>query len=297
MKTYLPVATYLIASFVLQVLWLESAYSQVPAVSKFTEEVWKQQDIYRSGTESKPSGYTVDRGLADYASALSPEFDRELANLGPEDRWLDIGAGEGQAILDYYTVEYDTKHKEGQARRGKKARAVAMSIEDRRTPKWRQKAASLDANQIQYLYDKSFREYSRDELGRFQVITDVIGGFSYTTNLSLFMEKVLGILEVDGSFHTLLQDVSSEAGTNLPHYQGSPFLTQIRNSDGSELKICSWLKSISCVKVTCELKKGWKPAIEAFHVKKVCDNTAVPGLAPVHYQAGTPPERGFQLRD
>src|SRR6185436_12274933 len=100
------------------------------------------------------------------------------ANLGPKDRWLDIGAGEGQAILDYYTADYDARHVDGQARRGgKKARAVAMSIEDRRTPKWLQKAASLDSNQIQYLYDKSLREYSGSELGRFQVITDVVGGF------------------------------------------------------------------------------------------------------------------------
>ena len=297
MKTYLPVATHLAALLVLQILWLEPAHSQAPGVSKFREEVSKQEGIYRSAGEDKPGGYTVDRGLKEYAWALSPAFDRELAQLGPTDRWLDIGAGEGEAILDNYAPDYDTRYPEGKARRGKKARAVAMSIEDRRTSKWRQKAASLEPNQIQYLHDKSLREYSRDELGRFQVITDVIGGFSYTTNLSLFMEKVLGFLEVNGSFHTLLQDVHSEAGTNGPHYQGSPFLTEIRNGDGSELKICSWLKSISCVEVTCELKRGWKPAVEAFHVKKVCDNTAVPGLAPVHYQAGTPPERGFQLKD
>jgi len=296
MKVSTRTAINLAVLVVSEVLWLQPAFSQAPSVSEFRQEVSKQEGIYRSSTD-KPGGYTVDRGLADYASALSPEFDRELANLGPKDRWLDIGAGEGQAILDYYTPDYDARHVEGLARRGKKARAVAMSIEDRRTPKWLQKEASLDLNQIQYLYDKSLREYSRDELGRFQVITDVIGGFSYTTNLSLFMEKVLGLLEVNGSFHTLLQDVHSEAGTNRPYYQGSPYLTEIRNGDGSELKVCSWLKSISCVQVTCELKTGWKPSIEAFHVKKTCDNPAVPGLAAVHYEAGTPPERGFQLRD
>lgn len=296
MKVTKQVATHLAVLVVSQILWLEPSQSQTPAISKYRQEISKQEGIYRSGVD-KPGGYTIDRGLADYASALSVEFDRELANLGPKDRWLDIGAGEGQAILDYYTADYDAQHAEGKARRGTKARAVAMSIEDRRTPKWLQQAAALDTNQIQYLYDKSLREYSRDELGRFQVITDVIGGFSYTTNLSLFMEKVLGLLEVNGSFHTLLQDVHSEAGTNLPHYPGSPYLTEIRNGDGSELKVCAWLKSISCVKVTCELKTGWKPAIEAFHVKKVCDETAVPDLTPVHYQAGTPPERGFQLRD
>jgi hypothetical protein len=288
-------AMHLAALLVAQVLCLTPSHSQAPA--RFGQEVSKQQDIYRSTGNDTPGGYVVTRGLSDYADVLAPEFKRQLANLGSRDRWLDIGAGEGQAILDYYTLDYDLAHAKGSEQPVRKAQSVAISIEDRRTPLWRQKASSLEANQIQYFFDKPLRGYSRAELGRFQIITDVIGGFSYTDNLSLFMEKVLGFLELNGSFHTVLQDVHSETGKNLPHYPGSPYLTEIRQSDGSELKVCSWLKSISCVQVTCELKSGWKPLIEVFHVKKVCDNPVIPSLTPVHYQAGTPPERGFQLRD
>jgi hypothetical protein len=291
-------ALHLAVLLVLQVLWLAPSHSQAPTATRFGQELSKQEGIYRSTGKDTPGGYVVTRSLSDYADVLSPEFDRELANLGPGDRWLDIGAGEGQAILDYYTPEYDhLARAKGREQRGKKARAVAMSIEDRRTPLWRQKASNLEANQIQYFFDKRLRDYTRAELGRFQVITDVIGGFSYTENLSLFMEKVLGFLELNGSFHTVLQDVNSESGKNPPYFDGSPYLTEIRQSDGAELKVCSWLKSISCVQVTCELRSGWKPPIEVFHVKRVCDSPVVPGLTPVHYEAGTPPERGFQLRD
>jgi hypothetical protein len=240
-------------------------------------------------------GYVIDRSLLSYAFTLSDEFDRSLANLGPQDRWLDIGAGQGLAVLDYYTERYDSMHAEGQQRRGSKARAVALSIEDRRTPRWHETAASLEANKIQYLFGRRLREYSSVELGRFQLITDVIGGFSYASNLSLFMEITLGVLELNSSFYTLLQDVNSEAGTNKPFYPGSPFLTEIRNADGTEVKVCSWLKSISCVEVTCELKAKWKPQIEVYRVHKVCNDVRVPALAPVHFEAGTPPERGYRL--
>ena len=41
-------------------------------------------------------------------------------------------------------------------------------------------------------FGKRLREYSPEEIGQFQVITDVMGGFSYTQDLSLFMEKTLG---------------------------------------------------------------------------------------------------------
>ena len=280
-----------------QTLWSATSHSADSISPKLNEELSKQESIYHSKGEQRPEGYTVDRGLILYSQVLPSEFDRALANLGPNDRWLDIGAGEGQAILDYYTPNYDFVHAEGRERRGKKARAVAMSIEDRRTPHWQQNAASLAANQIQYLFGKRLRDYSIEELGRFQIITDVIGGFSYVDTLSLFVERVLAFLDLNGSFHTVLQDVQSEAGTNQPYYANAPYLTEIENADGSKVKVCSWLKSITCVEVVCELKMPFRPPIETYRIRKVCNDVKVPALVPVHYQAGTPPERRYRLKD
>jgi hypothetical protein len=285
----------IVVLLILQTLWMGTSHSGEPGSPKFNEEVSKQESILHSQGERVTEGYTINRSLADYTDGLSSEFDRSLANLGPKDRWLDIGAGQGQAILDYYAPDYDLMHLDGWERRGKKAQAVAISIEDRRTPLWQQNAASLGANQIQYLTNKRLREYSSEELGQFQVITDVIGGFSYTENLSLFVEKALGFLELNGNFYTVLQDVHPEDGTSRPFYAGSPYLTEIANADGSEVKVCSWLKSISCVEVTCESRAKWKPPIEAFRIHKVCNDVTVPALVLLKYEAGTPPERRFQL--
>lgn len=282
---------------ILQTLWLEKSHSGDPGSPQFNEELSKQEQIYQSRGDQVPEGYVIDRSLSSYTHTLSSEFDRCLARLGSRDRWLDIGAGRGQAILDYFAPGYDPMPLDGRERPDKKAQAVAMSIEDRRTPLWHETAASLGANRIQYLFNRRLGEYSREELGQFQVITDVIGGFSYTQDLSLFMEKSLGFLRLDGSFFTVLQDVHSEDGTNKPFYEGSPFLTEIANVDGSEVKVCSWLKSITCVKVTCELKMKWKPPIEVYHIRKVCNEVTVPAIVPTHYEAGTPPERGFRLKN
>ena len=172
---------------VLLTLWLEISHSQPSGSPSFEKEVSKQEAIYQSQGEKVPEGYVVDRSLLSYASFLPSGFDRSLADLGPTDRWLDIGAGQGRAILDYYTPRYDSMHPEGRERRGKKAQAVAMSIEDRRTPRWHETAASLEANQMRYLSGRRLREYSLEELGQFRLVTDVIGGFSYTRDLSLFM--------------------------------------------------------------------------------------------------------------
>ena len=285
----------LIALLILQVLWLAAAHSQPTDVPISREELQRQERIYQSQGENVSEGYVIDRSLISYSFTLSAEFERALANLGPDDRWLDIGAGRGQAVLDYYGERYDSMHPEGRERRGKKASAVAMSIEDRREPAWYQTAASLEANKIQYIYGKRLREYTLEQLGKFQIITDVLGGFSYTENLSTFMEKTLGFLAVNSSFFTVLQDVHSESGQNSPFYPGARYLTELVDVDGSELKVCSWLKRITCVEVTCEFKRNWRPHIEVYRIHKVCDNVAVPTLTPVHFEAGTPPERRFQI--
>ena len=277
-----------------QLVCAPCASAQAPAPSAVDSESAKQREIYQSRGENVPEGYVIGRSLLSYAFVLPADFRLMLASLGPSDRWLDVGAGEGRAVLDYETSKYDamlTGH------HGKKAKAVAMSIEDRRTPQWYEAAAKLEPGQIRYLSGRRFREYSPDELGRFQLITDVVGAFSYTRYLSVFVDSALRALEVNGAFYTVLQDVHSENGSNRPYYPGASYLTEIVKPDGSELRICAWLKSISCVEVTCELKPNWPPPIEVYRVRKTCEAVRVPPLELVRFQAGTPPERRFRLTE
>lgn len=275
-------------------LWPGATCAAERDSQKYLEESAKQESIYKSQGDKRPEGYVIDRSLTMYAETLAADFERTLANLGPQDRWLDIGAGMGQAILDYSSPAYSPARTSSG---GRKAQAVAMSIEDRRTPAWHQAAAGLGKNQLQYLFNRRLREYSVEEIGQFQIITDVIGGFSYTENLTQFLEKVLGFLVLNGSFYTVLQDVHADDGKNKPYYAGASFLTEIQKADGAEIRMCPWLKSISCVEVTCEFKTGWKPPIEVYRIRKVCNNVKVPALVQTHFEAGTPPERRFRLKN
>jgi len=283
--------------FLLHALWAGASHAELTGGALPADEISRQSAIYQSRGDDVPKGYVIGRSLSSYLYVLPSGFTGSLAKLGPDDRWLDIGAGEGRAVMDYCTSKYDgTLLKGAGPRTGRKAQAVAMSIEDRRTAQWHQTAARLEANQLQYLFGRRLREYSPAELGKFQVITDVMGGFSYAQDLSLFMEKALAFLDLDGSFYTVLQDVRTE-NTSRPYYAGSPFLTEIVGADGSEVRMCSWLKSISCVEVTCEAKPDWSPPLEVYRIRKTCDKVEVPSLTPVHFAAGTPPERRFRLKE
>jgi SAM-dependent methyltransferase len=272
-------------------LQLRAGWSQEPAQPRLDEEFTKQEKIYRSRGADVPSGYVTGRGLSDYAELLPSGFCDALGRLSSSDRWLDIGAGAAQATLDYYAPEDDAAPAEKCGRSAEKARAVAMSIEDRRTDKWQQQAASV-GDRIRYLSGKRLRQYSPEELGRFQIITDVFGGFSYTEDLSGFVDRVLRLLEIGGAFYTLVP------GVHLEHAKdklGILYLTELEDVVGRPLRVCSWLKQTACAQVTCESKSDWKRPTELINVRKVCSGVSVPRLKLWEFEAGYPPSRRFQL--
>lgn len=268
-----------------------AGWSQEPAEPRLDEELTKQEKIFQRRGADVPSGYVTDRGLSRYAELLPVGFCAALGRLGGSDRWLDIGAGAGQAILDYYAPGDDAMSVEKCARAGAKARAVALSIEDRRTNKWHQRAASLGDDRIRYLSGKSLRHYSVEELGKFQLVTDVFGGFTYTEDLSRFVDKVLSVLDVGGGFYTLMPGVRLEGGDKL----GAWYLTELESASGRPEKVCSWLKKISCAQITCDSKRDWKRPTELIKIAKVCSNVSVPPMKLLEFVAGYPPDRRFQL--
>jgi hypothetical protein len=46
--------------------------------------------------------------------------------------------------------------------------------------------------------------------------------------------------------------------------------------------------------VVCEPKEGWQPPIEAFRLRKTCNDVNVPPLVLVNYEAATPPGRQYR---
>lgn len=285
-------ATLLAMMIGLQTVGMRVGWAQDAAEPRLDDEIAKQEQVYRSRGANVPSRYVTNRGLSHYAELLPSGFCDTLGKLGGSDRWLDIGAGSGGAILDYYAPEGAAAPNRECGQAGAKASAVAMSIEDRRGDKWRQRAASLGGDRLRYLYGKPLRQYPTKELGKFHMITDVFGGFTYTEDLSRFVDKVLNLLHVGGGFYTLMAGVQLADGKDK---LGTYYMTELVNPTGSRAKVCSWLKSSSCTHVTCESKSDWDMPTELIRVQKVCSDVAVPPLKLLEYRAGVPPERRFEL--
>ena len=150
MQGWKTVAECLTVVIVIGLLGVKAGWPQESAPPRIDEEITKQEEIYRSRGADVPRGYITNRGLSDYAGFLSAGFCDALSRLDTSGRWLDIGAGAGQAILDYYAPPDAAAPAEKCARPGGLASAVAISIEDRRTDAWHQLAASL-GERIRYV--------------------------------------------------------------------------------------------------------------------------------------------------
>src|ERR687897_456867 len=111
---------------IIQALGLRAGWSQEPVQPRIKDEFLEQEKIYRSRGADGRRVYTTDRGLARYAERLPSGFCDALGRLGSSDRWLDIGAGEAQAILDYYAPEGTAAPAEKCRGFGPRARAVAI---------------------------------------------------------------------------------------------------------------------------------------------------------------------------
>jgi hypothetical protein len=103
------------------------------------------------------------------------------------------------------------------------------------------------------------------------------------------------MLEVNGSFYTVLIDVHPENWPARPAAARAPFQTEIINAAGAEIKVCAWLKRIRCAEVSCETDTRSANAVERYRIKKRCEGTVVPALEATHFVAGTPPARQFRL--
>jgi len=72
------------------------------------------------------------------------------------------------------------------------------------------------------------------------------------------------------------------------------YQTELVDPAGSNVKVCSWLKKISCVKVACKSSTDWAPT-ELIDIRKLCSDVSVPRLKLLEFQSGVPPARRFQV--
>ncbi|MCM2277785.1 MAG: hypothetical protein NDJ89_06885 [Oligoflexia bacterium] len=195
-----------------------------------------------SGTHSSPcaeayrdvaeNNFRVGRNLESYLGLFSPEFEQEIRRLGPQHHWVDLGAGEGLAVEDYLThfIKYSAAGPDEQG----KARATAISYIVTRQDFTRHEKARL-------LKGRFFEDIPNEEIGKFDLATDLFGIAAYTPKLDVYLDKVLRLLNEDGSLFIAVGN---------PGLGGASLLkNEFHTSDGKTLNFVEWFKTIAGIEV------------------------------------------------
>ena len=148
----------------------------------------QNQELVRKLADNK---FRVTSALGDYRSTFGEPFRTKLTRLGRHDRWLDGGAGQALAMIEYLES-------------GGKAECVATgyAIPEAAVENVR-RAEEEYSDQFRYIAGKFFGQISNRELnwpsgGDFDLITDLNGVLFYTETLVEDLERYLEILGANG---------------------------------------------------------------------------------------------------
>lgn len=157
--------------------------------------------------------FVTGRTLSEYRQGLHKDFNSSLQALKFNETWIDLGAGKGNAAIDYLK-EITATHTS--------ANVVLIAYKlDRwfNLPKFNNKLSVIEG--------RLFEEIPSVEIPKAKLITDYYGVLSYTRDLSRTLALVFDRLEVGGELYIHSLNSSTLIDFQNKVYSMTDFLKQI----------------------------------------------------------------------
>jgi SAM-dependent methyltransferase len=143
----------------------------------------------------KNNVFTTERGLGFYKYLLGRDFKARIKKLGPRDHWIDIGAGQANAMFDLFIDSY--LWNEPQLASLPNMTAITVTKPGVRPTK--ERTAFLNFKKFNYLVGKYLHEYKSGEIPKADLVTDVMGAANYSPHFDVAMTKILRLLKPGGT--------------------------------------------------------------------------------------------------
>lgn len=202
--------------------------------------------------------FTTSRDLFEYQHTLHEGFKQSLANLRADQHWVDLGAGKANAQVDYLKSIQDL-------RQAPQTTAVAYKL-DRwfSPPKFGGKLAVKEG---------AFETQDTASWKKADLVTDVFGVLSYSSDMHTSLQKVFDMMNVGGELYVY---ANNYATSFVSYAQGRKAFSMI-----------DFLSSVEGLKV--EGRFG------TFKVTKEKEDIVIPRLELRGYKDDAPPIRSFEI--
>lgn len=226
-----------------------------------------RQCLRRSAEIIAGNQFNFERSLADYKSELGKGFAKRLSALGPDQIWVDFGAGIARPQLEYL-------------REGSSAKAQTLAIAYKypgNLDTLRRKIQQEELN-LRYLEGQWIEKM---ELQPFDLGTDVFGPFSYSNEMDEVLKKYLDAMKPDGSLFIDFLNYFAD---------GSDF-SSVVTSTGERISVAEWIGRIPGLKVEFINVDDYSFTVV---IRKSGEPIRIPRLAVVNFLPGIPPRRWFR---
>jgi SAM-dependent methyltransferase len=139
--------------------------------------------------------FTTERGLEFYKYLLGREFKARVRKLGPRHHWIDVGAGEANAMFDLFIGSYLWNEPPLEIL----PNMTAITVTEPRVRETKQRKAFLNFKKFNYLVGKYLQNYKTCEIPKADLVTDVMGAANYSPDFDVAMCKILRLLKPGGT--------------------------------------------------------------------------------------------------
>jgi hypothetical protein len=239
------------AVFAMTVFHLHSAQAQISCELVFSRTSQKSSAVISDRVAK--NDFITNRSLFDYIHDLHPDFKTVLSRLSSDSHWIDMGAGKAKAQIEFLKSIRNPLNRPY-------VTAVAYKID-----RW---WGLPTFNGKLEVHEGPFEFQPTEQWRSADLITDVMGIFSYTTDLTTTLQKTFDLLKIQGELY-----ISTSS-------YGSKFKVQ-----GQILTLEAFLATISGLKV--EGKWG------AIKVIKEQKDILIPQMELQRFTDDSPPLRLF----
>jgi len=175
--------------------------------SPSTEELERDAAVEHVLNKVKKNSFETFRPLQDYVDYFGEKFLKRLKSLGPDQHWLELGAGSGRAI-DYYIQ----KIKKGSnlpfitAVNAVEPKNFLVDLNEmaKKNPKLKHRVGFFEKTNI-------------EEIAPVDVVTDVLGVLSYTMEFDLVFRNLSKIMKPKARLYTrmMVPEILEADGTPI----------------------------------------------------------------------------------
>lgn len=264
--------------------WAEGPGSGLEEQQRLNREIVEQND------------FNTTRGLAEYGRDLGPEFRARVSSLRAGDVWVDLGAGDSEALIEYLTKDkvagFDLPPLD------QRAKVVALAyVAPKPSRRNRLALEKLVRQRGAGVYRELIGDFREIPLSRFSgasVMTSNMGVLSYVEDFTYTMQKSLEAVNQDGMLF-IRTDVEN---VKFPDETGV-FATS-ETAERTSAKIRKNLGRFSGAQLSRDpliyLSEYSDVPLLELSFRRTGEGVEVPSFRVESLRAGRPPDRGL-VRD